>query len=98
VPTPRTWYLAYSVTIVRAYLDHRGLAERENRVEPFFINFVLVRVLYDHALVAAHDLRPSAAWTRSGPADHEAQGRWRLRSEDSQSRRGARVQVPASLT
>jgi hypothetical protein len=52
-PSPRTWYLAHNVTIVRAYLDHRDLAERENRVERFFINLVLVRVLYAHALVAA---------------------------------------------
>ena len=47
------WYLAHNVTIVSAYLDHRDLAERENRVERFFINLVLVRVLYAHALVAA---------------------------------------------
>jgi hypothetical protein len=52
-PSPRTWYLAHNVTIVRAFLDHRDLAERENRVERFFINLVLVRVLYAHALVAA---------------------------------------------
>ena len=52
-PSPRTWYLAHNVTIVRAYLDHRDLAERENRVERFFLNLVLVRVLYAHALVAA---------------------------------------------
>jgi hypothetical protein len=52
-PSPRTWYLAHNVTIVSAYLDHRDLAERENRVERFFINLVLIRVLYAHALVAA---------------------------------------------
>ena len=59
-PSPRTWYLAHNVTIVRAYLDHRDLAERENRVERFFINLVLVRVLYAHALVAAPRL--ALAW------------------------------------
>jgi hypothetical protein len=48
------------VTIVRAYLDHRDLAERENRVERFFINLILVRVLYAHALVAAPHL--ALAW------------------------------------
>src|SRR5262249_11497401 len=52
-PTPRSWYLAHNVTIVTAYLDHRDLADRENRVERFFINLVLVRVLYAHALVTA---------------------------------------------
>jgi hypothetical protein len=51
-PSPRTWYLAHNVTVVGAYLDHRELAERESRVERFFINLVLVRVLYAHALVA----------------------------------------------
>ena len=52
-PSPHSWYLAHNITIVRAYLDHRDLAERENRVERFFLNLVLVRVLYAHALVAA---------------------------------------------
>jgi hypothetical protein len=59
-PSPRTWYLAHNVTIVSAFLDHRDLAERENRVERFFINLVLVRVLYAHALVAAPRL--ALAW------------------------------------
>ena len=66
-PSPRSWYLAHNITIVRAYLDHRDLAERENRVERFFINLVLVRVLYAHALVAAPRLAlswlaPTARW------------------------------------
>lgn len=52
-PSPRTWYLAHNFTIVRAYLDNRRLAEQENRVERFFINLVLVRLLYAHALVSA---------------------------------------------
>jgi len=59
-PSPRTWYLAHNVSIVGAYLDHRELAERENRVERFFINLVLLRVLYAHALVAAPRL--ALAW------------------------------------
>ncbi len=59
-PSPRRWYLAHNVTIVRAYLDHRDLAESENRVERFFINLVLIRVLYAHALVAAPRL--ALAW------------------------------------
>ncbi len=66
-PSPRTWYLAHNVTIVRAFLDHRDLAEAENRVERFFLNLVLVRVLYAHALVAAPRLAlswlaPIARW------------------------------------
>ena len=66
-PSPRTWYRAHNVTIVRAYLDHRDLAERENRVERFFINLVLIRLLYAHALVAAPRLAlgwlaPTARW------------------------------------
>jgi hypothetical protein len=59
-PSPLTWYRAHNVTIVRAFLDHRDLAEQENRVERFFINLVLVRVLYAHALVAAPGL--ALAW------------------------------------
>jgi hypothetical protein len=59
-PAPRRWYLAHNVTIVSAYLDHRVLAERENRIERFFINLALVRVLYAHALVTAPRL--ALAW------------------------------------
>lgn len=59
-PSPRAWYCAHNVTIVSAYLDHRDLAEAEDRVERFFLNLVLVRVLYAHALVAAPRL--AAGW------------------------------------
>lgn len=52
-PTPRAWYRAHNATVVTAYLDHRDLAEAESHVERFFINLVLLRVLYAHALVAA---------------------------------------------
>ena len=52
-PSARRWYRAHNTTIVSAYLDHGDLAADENRVERFFINLVLVRVLYAHALVAA---------------------------------------------
>ena len=66
-PTPTGWYVAHNVTIVSAYLDHTGLAERENRVERFFVNLVLMRLLYAHALVAAPRLAlswlaPTARW------------------------------------
>lgn len=52
-PTARTWYRAHNASIVAAYLDHRDLAEKESRTERFFLNVVLARVLYAHALVAA---------------------------------------------
>ncbi len=53
MPTARTWYRAHNASIVGAYLDHRDLAEQESRTERFFLNVVLLRVLYAHALVAA---------------------------------------------
>jgi hypothetical protein len=52
-PTAQGWYCAHNSSIVAAYLEHRGLAAQENRVERFFLNVVLARVLYAHALVAA---------------------------------------------
>ena len=52
-PRRRTWYRAHNASIVAAYLEHRELAEQENAAERFFLNVVLVRVLYAHALVAA---------------------------------------------
>jgi hypothetical protein len=62
-----SWYLAHNTTIVTAYLEHRALAEPENRVERFFLNLVLARLLYAHALVAAPRLAlawlaPAARW------------------------------------
>jgi hypothetical protein len=55
-PTTRTWYRAHNVTIVSAYLGNEDLARREGRVERFFLNLVLMRVLYAHALVAVPQL------------------------------------------
>ncbi len=52
-PTAARWYRAHNVSIVRAYLANGDLAAREGRVERFFLNVVLLRVLYAHALVAA---------------------------------------------
>jgi hypothetical protein len=52
-PSARRWYRAHNHSIVSAYLANRELAEQEDRVERFFINLALVRVLYAHALVAA---------------------------------------------
>ena len=53
MPTARNWYRAHNASIVAAYLEHRDLAALESRAERFFINVVLLRVLYAHALVAA---------------------------------------------
>jgi hypothetical protein len=52
-PTARSWYRAHNASIVAAYLDHRDLAESESALERFFMNVVLLRVLYAHSLVAA---------------------------------------------
>ncbi|WAC90260.1 hypothetical protein [Mycobacterium sp. Aquia_213] len=52
-PTARNWYRAHNASIAAAYLANEALARQETRVERFFINVVLIRVLYAHALVAA---------------------------------------------
>ena len=61
-PTARTWYRAHNGSVVAAYLEHRDLAGAENETERFFMNVVLGRVLYTHALVAAP--RMSLGWLR----------------------------------
>lgn len=52
-PSAQRWYRAHNISVVSAYLEHERLAYRESRVERFFMNVVLARVLYAHALVAA---------------------------------------------
>jgi hypothetical protein len=52
-PSAQRWYRAHNISVVSAYLEHERLASRESRVERFFMNVVLMRVLYAHALVAA---------------------------------------------
>ena len=52
-PSARRWYRAHNHSVVSSYLAHQHLAQQEGRVERFFINLALVRVLYAHALVAA---------------------------------------------
>jgi len=52
-PTARAWYRAHNLTIASAYLANEDLACEEGRIERFFINLVLMRVLFAHALVAA---------------------------------------------
>jgi hypothetical protein len=61
-PTARAWYRAHNGSVVAAYLEHRDLAEAENAAERFFMNVVLCRVLFAHALVAAP--RISLGWLR----------------------------------
>jgi len=61
-PTARNWYQAHNGSVVSAYLEHRDKAEAENAAERFFMNVVLCRVLYAHALVAAP--RISLGWLR----------------------------------
>jgi hypothetical protein len=61
-PTARAWYRAHNASVVAGYLEHRDLAETENTAERFFMNVVLCRVLYAHALVAAP--RISLGWLR----------------------------------
>jgi hypothetical protein len=61
-PSARAWYRAHNASAVAAYLEHRQLAEAEHPAERFFMNVVLCRVLYAHALVAAPRL--SLAWLR----------------------------------
>ncbi len=61
-PTARAWYRAHNGSVVAGYLEQRGLAEAENEAERFFMNVVLCRVLYAHALVAAP--RISLGWLR----------------------------------
>lgn len=59
-PSARRWYHAHNLTIVDAYVEHVDLARTEDRIERFFINLVLIRVLFAHALVAAPRL--SLSW------------------------------------
>jgi hypothetical protein len=66
-PTARAWYRAHNGSVVAAYLEHRDLAEAENEAERFFMNVVLCRVLYTHALVAAP--RISLGWLRPARPD-----------------------------
>jgi hypothetical protein len=52
-PSAGSWYRAHNLTIASAYLAHEHLARQETVIERFFINLVLARVLFAHAMVAA---------------------------------------------
>src|ERR1044072_8788853 len=47
-PTARSWYLAHNTSIAAGYLANPRLAAAERRVERFFLNVVLLRVLFAH--------------------------------------------------
>ena len=55
-PSAQSWYAAHNASVVAGYLAHAGLAALEAPAERFFMNVVLVRVLYAHALVLDGDL------------------------------------------
>jgi hypothetical protein len=63
-PTAATWYRAHNASIVAGYVENEHLAAAESVSERFFMNVVLVRVLYAHALVSA----PPLALGRFAPA------------------------------
>jgi hypothetical protein len=64
-PSATCWYRAHNLSIAAAYLG--DLAGLEGRVERYFLNVVLLRVLYAHALVGAPRL--ALGWLRPlGPA------------------------------
>src|ERR1700741_5293037 len=52
-PSARAWYRGHNGSGGAAYLDHCEMAEAENEPERFFMNVVLCRVLFTHALGAA---------------------------------------------
>jgi hypothetical protein len=52
-PSASTWYRAHNASIVGGYLAHEQLAEAESAPERFFMNVVLLRVLYAHSIVSA---------------------------------------------
>ncbi len=55
-PSARSWYEAHNASVVAGYLAHADLAALEAPAERFFMNVVLVRVLYAQALVVDGDL------------------------------------------
>lgn len=61
-PDAASWYRAHNGSVVAAYLEHRDLAAAENAAERLFMNVVLCRVLFAHALVAAPRLALSWLW------------------------------------
>src|ERR1700730_18855778 len=63
-PGAARWYRAHNMSVIGGYIEHEHLAAREGRIERFFMNVVLARVLYTHAMVAAPRL--ALAWLAPG--------------------------------
>ena len=111
-PTAAAWYRAHNGSVVAAYLEHRDLAEAENEPERFFMNVILCRVLYTHALVAAPRIslgrlrartvarRPPAGHDRDLPAAlARAPGPVSVAGQcEVLPRPGARVRAAAEIT
>ena len=55
-PSAQSWYLAHNTSVDAGWLAHQRLALPEAPAERFYINVVLVLVLYAHALVLDGDL------------------------------------------
>jgi hypothetical protein len=55
-PSAQSWYGAHNASVVSGYLAHEAHSALEAPAERFFMNVVLVRVLYAHALVLDGDL------------------------------------------
>ncbi|GAA4829075.1 NAD(P)-binding protein [Algivirga pacifica] len=50
-PSSQTWYMAHNTSIVMGYIKYVELATQENPYEQYFINEVLMRVLYAQEMV-----------------------------------------------
>ncbi len=61
-PSPRSWYIAHNTSIVFGYMAHTELARAESQPEQQFMNIVLYRLLYAHAMVEGAHI----AWGRLG--------------------------------
>jgi hypothetical protein len=73
-PSAVAWYRAHNASIVAGYLEHQELCADELPIERFFMNVILSRVLYAHALVA----RPKLALGRMRAASRPlGDPRWR---------------------
>src|SRR5205823_11678049 len=98
-PTASNWYRAHNASIVRGYLEHRGLADAESAPERFLMNVALGRVLYAHALVAAPRLALGRLAGLAARSAIPASG-WRVRSSLSAawSRTATRSRATSSGT
>ena len=96
-PSAQAWYAAHNASVVAGYLAHSELAALEAPAERFFMNVVLVRVLYAQALVARRRTRARPAVlpgttgrapSVAGPAGPVVDERRSARSVSDRWRRG----------